>query len=189
MADLVYHFTCTARLPWIVATKELRPGRNQVGRYPVDFLWATTREQGDRTAAAMHGGYRKGVTALVRLALPAEDFEPWPAVAARFPRWTARHIKCLEDAARVRGETNFGCWRVRAEPLPLSRVIQAEAKTYTGDWKPIELACLPSRDPEMRGICFDGSVYFSSQYVLPGEATRYCTGRLSLADWSGEYAV
>jgi hypothetical protein len=48
----LYHFTNTARLLWIVGAKELRPNCNQIGGFPSpDFLWATTRSQGDRTAS------------------------------------------------------------------------------------------------------------------------------------------
>jgi hypothetical protein len=46
----LYHFTDTARLPWILLTRQLEPGRNQVGGYPVDFLWATTNARGDATS-------------------------------------------------------------------------------------------------------------------------------------------
>jgi hypothetical protein len=188
MTDVVYHFTCTARLPWIIATKELRPGRNQVGNYPVDFLWATTRDQGDRTAAAMKT-YRKGQLPLVRLTLPAGDFEAWPAILARFPQWKPEHIEKLQNAARNLGETNFSCWRARAEPLPLSRVIKSEAKTYTGSWKPIELDSLPGPDPAMRAVVFDDHFYFSTQRAEPGVATQYYTSKISLTELLSEYAA
>jgi hypothetical protein len=38
----LYRFTRTARLPWIVGAKELRPNRNQIGGFPSpDFFRAT----------------------------------------------------------------------------------------------------------------------------------------------------
>ena len=65
MSEVVYHFTNSARLPWIIETCELRPGLNRVGDYPnPDFLWATTNQLGDNTASGMSGGsytaYRQG---------------------------------------------------------------------------------------------------------------------------------
>ncbi len=183
MAMTVYHFTCTARLPWIVEAMELRPGRNQIGGYPVDFLWATTNLQGDRTAAAMQG-YRTSLTALVRLTLHAEDFELWPAILERFPQWTPEHVHRLEAAARRRGETNFGHWRVRAEPLPLRRVISVEAKTYTGKWQTIDLSEVCVGIPTMRGVLLNGFVNCSVQNIRPGHPTGYATGKMSLAEWN-----
>ena len=47
VSDRIYHFTDSARLPWIWAVGELRPGRNQIGGMPFDFLWATTNRQGE----------------------------------------------------------------------------------------------------------------------------------------------
>jgi hypothetical protein len=181
----VYHFTCTARLPWIVAAGELQPGRNQIGGYPVDFLWATTNLQGDRTASAM-SGYRAGMTALVRLTLHAEDFELWPAILKRFPQWTPEHIRRLEAAARRRGETNFGYWHARPEALPLSRVISVEAKTYTGKWQTIDPseACLRHPATAFRGVLLNGVVYVAVQAARSGHPTNYTTGKMSLAEWN-----
>jgi hypothetical protein len=180
----VFHFTCTARLPWIVTSGELRPGRNQIGNFPdPDFLWATTRSQGDRTAAGLQG-YRKGFSALVRLTLHAEDFEAWPAITARFPQWTSKYVWALEAAARRRGETNVSCWRARAEPLPLSRIIRAEAKTYRGSWQDIELTSLRCpTNPALRGIVLDDHVYCSFQHIEDRHATTYTAGIMSLEDW------
>ena len=181
----LYHFTNTARLPWIVGAKELRPDCNQIGGFPSpDFLWATTRSQGDRTASGMQG-YRERLTALVRLTLFAEDFEPWPAITARFPQWTIEHVRRLEAAARARGQANFDCWRARAEPLPLSRIISAEAKTYTSSWQEIELSYLqhPS-NPLLRGFILNDKIYCSQQCAREGYPTGYIAETVSLADWS-----
>jgi hypothetical protein len=179
----VYHFTCAARLPWIVASGELRPGRNQLGKYPdPDFLWATTNPRGDRTASAF-AAYRSGDLALVRLTLPEEDFEPWPEITARYPQWTPEQISRLETAALNRGESDFACWRARIEPLPLSRVIKSEAKTYTGTWQPIELVCLINSDPRVRAIALNDVVYCSAQCIQAGRPTKYAIRKLSLAEW------
>ncbi len=181
----LYHFTNTARLPWIVGAKELRPNRDQIGDFPTpDFLWATTRSQGDRTASGMQG-YRERVTGLVRLTLFAEDFEEWPAITARFPQWTIEHVRILEATARASGQA-VDCWRARAEPLPLSRIISAEAKTYTGSWQAIEFSYLqhPS-NPALRGIVLNDKVYCSHQHAQEGQLTGYTVKTVSLADWPG----
>jgi hypothetical protein len=180
----LYHFTCTARLPWIVADRELRPGRNKIGGFPdPDFLWATKRSQGDRTASAMQG-YRKGKTALVRLTVRVEDFEPWPAITARSPQWTTKHMRVLEASARNLGE-DIGCWYARVDPLPLSRFIRAEAKSYAGKWKVVQLSSLqhPTHST-FRGVVLNDEVWFSAQDVREdGQPTGYHTGRMSLEDW------
>jgi len=167
----LYHFTNSARLPWIVGAKELRPDCNQIGGFPSpDFLRAT-RSQGDRTASGMQG-YREPVTALVRLTLFAEDFEPWPAITARSPQWTIEHVRRLEAAARVRGQTNFECWRARAEPLPLSRTIRAEATTYTNSRQAIEVSRLQyPGNPAVRSIILNGKIHCSHQHAQEGYPT------------------
>jgi hypothetical protein len=188
MTDKIYHFTCTARLPWIVESGELRPGRNQVGGYPIDFLWATTSSRGDRTASGMWG-YRAGGTALVRLTLHAEDFEPWPDILKRFPQWTEKHVHKLEAAARRAhrySETDFRRWRARADALPLSRVISAEAKPYTGNWitiDPYAVCVRGNADPDVRGVLLNDTVYVSIQHIEPGQATKYLMQKMSLSEW------
>jgi hypothetical protein len=47
----VYHFTNTARLPWILASGELRPGANKLGWAPVECIWATGSSIGDLTCS------------------------------------------------------------------------------------------------------------------------------------------
>jgi hypothetical protein len=44
MTTRLYHYSDTARLPWILDTGDLRVGRNKIGNFPdPDFLWATPR--------------------------------------------------------------------------------------------------------------------------------------------------
>ena len=126
--DVVYHFTGCFVLPWIIASRELRPSRDKNDGFPnPDFLWATTSPLGDRTATGMDG-YRKNNDPLVRLTLPAEDFESWPDITKRFLSWTAKHVRILERAAHEMGQSDARCWRARTEPLPLTRILRAEAK-------------------------------------------------------------
>jgi len=182
----IYHFTNTARLPRIVLANELRPGRNQIGNYPCDFVWATTNSLGDRSSAALQG-YHEGQTALVRLSLHAEDFELWPDILRRFPQWTAQHVERLEANARKLGETGIHCWRVRAEPLPLSRAIRVEAKHYSGDWRAIDVAaaCVVKPALHLRGVVLGDNVFAAMQRIEPGQRTMYATWKLSAQEWNG----
>ena len=85
MDRTVYHFTDTARLPWILQSGELRPGANRIGGFPhPDFLWATTSERGARSAAASMQGFRTGLTRMVRFILHADDFEAWRDMVRQF---------------------------------------------------------------------------------------------------------
>jgi hypothetical protein len=68
--------------------------------------------------------------------------------------------------------------------LPLSRIIRAEAKTYTGNWRDIDLTALRCpTNPTLRGIVLDDRVYGSSQHIRDGHATAYTAGFMSLEDW------
>jgi hypothetical protein len=139
MMNEIYHFTDTARLPWIAAAGELRPGWKQAPDHPLAFLWATANPHGDPTASAFcwdgyHECYLTGNLALVRIALHAEDFKLWSAVPQRFPQWTPEHVHRLKyETGRHLGRKVIRDWRVMAEPLPLSRAIRVEAKRFLGD--------------------------------------------------------
>jgi hypothetical protein len=133
----VFHFTDTARLPWILATGELRPGRNAIWDFPsADFLWATTDARGDRTASVDRKALRKGFTREVRFTLEAADFEPWSGIRRRFPQWTPEQIDRLERFARSR-RVSPDRWRCRPDPLSSDRWGLVETKTYMGGWKPL----------------------------------------------------
>jgi|1185.fasta_scaffold127551_2 hypothetical protein len=185
-SDVVFHFTDTARLPWILASGELRPGRNQLGGFPdPDFLWATTSPIGDRSASGGYQGYREGVTRLVRITLQAEDFEPWPQITARFPAWTADHSRRLESAAR---QSSPQGWRCRVEPLPRHRWLAIETRTYVDkQWRALPLDVLPGAlDPvavnmspsdKVLGIEIDGQVYCSTQGEGPNGSYSYQVAR------------
>jgi hypothetical protein len=173
----LYHFTCTARLPWIIEANELRPYRNQIGGLSGrNLLWATTSSQVEPAASVLEG-------LLVRLTLFADDFEPWPTMAARLSRSTIKHIRRLEADAGASGRVGVELWRARAEPLPFSRIICVEAKTYTGDWRTIKLPCLqhPS-NPALRGFILGDKVYCSHRLH-----ETICSAEIvSLAEWSRE---
>jgi hypothetical protein len=133
----VYHFTDTARLPWILDAGELKPGANAVGDFPEpEFVWATTCEHGDDTASGGRhvGGYRSGDRWLVRFTLRDEDFELWPDITRNYPAWTASHI------ARLEKRGNPALWRARVGPLPRAAWQAIHVRSYQQPrWEPIPL--------------------------------------------------
>ncbi|MCJ2052004.1 hypothetical protein [Methylobacterium sp. J-070] len=135
--SVVYHYTDTGRLPFILLEGQLKPGRNQIGHYPdPDFLWATTSPLGDRTAAASVDACRAGRVRLVRFVLQAEDFEPWHTIVSRFPAWTPELISSVELAAA--GKSRPQNWRCRSGSLRVERWLAVETRSYTDKvWRPL----------------------------------------------------
>jgi hypothetical protein len=167
----VYHFTDTARLPWILKDGWLRPSDNHV-IYPRDFLWATTDERGSRSSSVLapktKGAYCDGRVALVRFTLASEAFIPWPMILDAYPEWTESHRLLLEKTARQMGDTAIENWRCRAEPIGLSCVIAVHAKAYVGAWKKLEspASVRVSGHPDVLGVRIGGRSYFSRQKSL-----------------------
>lgn len=74
----LYHYTDTARLPWILSSGVLRPSENRIGGMQQDVLWATSNPVGDRSASIDRGGkWRGGDLLHVRFVLDESDFQPW----------------------------------------------------------------------------------------------------------------
>jgi hypothetical protein len=76
----VYHFTDTARLPWILESGMLRVDRGAIGKYPTKFVWATTLLNGDPTCTALSRNQtlesrQNGSLRLVRFTFNASDFD------------------------------------------------------------------------------------------------------------------
>ena len=142
MSTFVYHYTDTARLPWILRDRELRPGRNQYGGFPdPDFLWATTMPIPDATASPAGQkatqALREGRTRLVRFTLRADDFCSWPAIVADYPAWTPGEVRRLEKAAH--GKSNPKHWRCRAEALPRAAWVAVETRGWVDrEWRPLD---------------------------------------------------
>jgi len=177
----VYHFTDTCRLPWIIESGALRPSTNFIGGFPKDFLWATTDAAGDRTASA--GGpqqkvYRDGAVQLIRLTLPGDAFGDWREAVARRPEWTDEHVEMLLGMAR-RLRVDERKWRCRVDPLPMSAVMAAHAKSYRGGrWVPIEATreyCFRpfEGDDDLRGFVINGQAYCARRYSSESGATGY----------------
>jgi hypothetical protein len=173
--DAVYHFTNTARLPWILQGGELRPGANRVGGYPdPEFLWAIADERGAPSASVNLPGYRKGLQ-IVRFTLHADDFEVWREIVRRFPAWTPSQIERLEKAKTARN-CSPALWRCRVEPLPRSRWIEIATKDYTDHaWRSLSPLSqpLPSGAGTL-GLIIGGRTYLSRRSdPKPGQAMSY----------------
>jgi hypothetical protein len=162
MTEVLYHYTDTARLPWIVRSGELRGGKVPAGDFPPqDFLWATSSDTGDKSASAMQG-YRSGLTRLVRFTLHKADFDPWRTIVERFPEWTAKHIELLERAA----ESDPATWWCRVEPLPRSRWLAIATRSYVDKrWRSLDLDVHVEslKGGKVLGVTVAGKAFYSEQ--------------------------
>ena len=176
----LYHYTDSARLPWILEAGELQPGRNKIGGFPnPDFIWATTSPHGDRTASGASAGYRSGDVFLVRLALSTEDFFPWAEVAERYPQWTSVHRKRLELAAG--GKSDPSNWWCREQPLRLEAIKDIQFRTYSNNiWRaaPRELHEANDGDQRWLGVEHSGMLFMSRQVVGNQGQFGYQIGKL-----------
>ena len=136
----IYHFTDTARLPFILNSRKLIPQPDPMEDLPSsNFLWATTDEHGDRTASAMHrwdeDTWCNDFVRLVRITLAAKDFEPWSEIITT--KWSPENIKLMEGRARAWG-VSTGTWRCRTAPLALEQWLAVETRSFLGSWHPFE---------------------------------------------------
>lgn len=180
MIAQVYHFSCTGRLPWILAAGQLQLGGNQTGGYPEPaFLWATTDHRGARSAASFvrqpngRDGYREGKILRVRFTLAAQDFVPWREMAARYPTWTPAQIARLEQVGRELGDDPT-TWCCRDDVLPLDHVLNIETRSYTGhQWRPLTELRLVHLDDGVKAVVLGDTAYLSQRWVFENAATRY----------------
>lgn len=176
----VYHYTDTGRLPWILKSGELRPGRNKIGGFPdPDFLWASTAENGDKSASAFVKEYRAGLTRLVRFTLMASDFEVWPNIVKRFPLWTLDQVERLERAAG--GKSVPALWRCRVNPLRRDAWAAIHTRSFR-DRRWIELATdtrvvdVAQSDGLWLGVDIGAITYLSKEIVGSHGQTGYSIG-------------
>lgn len=161
----VYHFTDTARLPWIISSGELRPSTNRRNGFPLDLLWATTNPAGDKTASASYAKqlHKDGVIQLVRFTLNADSFAPWREVVLGLPGWTEQHAADLEKAAKAAGQ-DTSPWRCRVAPVRDYDWIVVDAKRHNEGWRridPTQAYCMGSG--LRRGFVIDGYAYIATQ--------------------------
>jgi hypothetical protein len=182
----VYHFTDSARLPWILRDQMLKPGSNNIGDFPDDFLWATPDHMGDPTAssAVAKNEYREGRIAHVRFTLTDADFMPWDAMKAAHPRWQARHIAILESAAIKMGALpqQIAQWQCRLEPLRADRWLAVEFRTWRNPrWRAVQPDAPRPVGSAGMGILLDGVVFYSQRRGgADGKPTSYACAKLEL---------
>ncbi|MCJ2069167.1 hypothetical protein MKK75_10185 [Methylobacterium sp. J-030] len=176
--SVIYHYTDTARLPWILQDGVLRPGRNTLGGFPdPDFLWATTMPIPDATASSGGQGalaaLKDGRTRTVRLTLNASDFQGWPDVTAGYPAWTPSEVKRLEKIAY--GGSNPKHWRCRAKALPREAWLAVETRGFRDrEWTAIDphTELLDLGDGAL-GLWIGELAYFSGQIPQPNGNMGY----------------
>jgi hypothetical protein len=168
--NYVYHFTDTMRLPWILDSRELRPGTASKFKFEglpgLDFVWATTNEHRARSAAAFWDNtrYQDGEVCAIRLTLSADDFEPWPEATKRFPEWTDDHIKRFNETSQ--GD-NPADWRTHIGSLGRPKWLAIHARGYLEPWRevPLDLAVCTSPHPTkglpVKSILFGGHAFSS----------------------------
>ena len=183
MSNQVFHITSTLKLPWIIESGRLRPFTNHLpGVGAITYLWATSNRAGDKTAAgarvaeAREDAWRDDLFRLVRLTLPADGFFTWDEVIKR-ENYTDTAVATLHEYDRRKfGEFGQHLWRCRKEPLSLSQVIKAEAKTFRGSWRRISLdqGCLVrTADTECLGYRIGRGVHYSVRYLESDDPTIY----------------
>jgi hypothetical protein len=151
---VVFHFTDTLRLPWILAEQQLNPTRGMAAPdYPrPTFLWATTNAIGDRTAASSHDQgrllWRQGGSLLVRFTLAADDFIPWADIRKQYPQWTPEKIARVERNGRKKG-SDPSWWMCRADILPAQRWLGIETRSYVGSWRPFDFTAYTARELQL----------------------------------------
>ncbi len=133
-AEIIYLYTTSSALPFIL-------GRKHVHDRCHDELHATESRNGEKTTTGTYrlanrgvDPYREGVVQRVRFAVYASDFEKT-------------------------GPDEY----IRAEPLPLDRVIACDVRHYLGHrWKPFDLNSQVYRledHPGYLGVGIDGKLY------------------------------
>ena len=196
----VYHISDTIHLPWIIASGELRPGLiEDAGIGKSRFLWGTTNPQGDLTSwpqRRIHwperflGGYdqlyrilinagqsawQAGAYHMIRFTLAAADFMTLDE-AARSANWTPEQVtEMIEFDQKTYGEFGHKRWRLRHDPLPLSRVLKVESTSYDDReaerWHPLDIGAkgvlLRPKDPRRKGVRIAGRAFYSVPVGLP----------------------
>jgi hypothetical protein len=175
-----YYYTNTVELPWIIECNELRAGTSRIGGLAREMLWVTTNPNGDGISTAMSPAgltlWCAGVTQLVRLTVNAGDFVPIPELVEAHTEWTAGQVAHLAKEARAMGEFVMANWLCRSDPLPLARILRAEAKLRpSGRWTEIDLS--PERCINLgqttRGLIIGSDVYVARRKRLSDGNTEY----------------
>jgi hypothetical protein len=140
ISNLVYHFTDSVRLPWILDAGEIRPGtcRHLEGWPDMNYVWAITNPIGSLSAAAVIGTmgtlYRNCLVWKVRFTLSADDFEPFLETIKHVPGWCDDHTTDVYETACGDDPAD---WRTHYGPIPKAKWLAIHARSYLSDWREI----------------------------------------------------
>lgn len=179
----LYHFTDSMRLARILRSVELRPATYVDAMAGArDFVHATSNQHGEKTAATTMSDpdrkfYRGRSYAKVRFTLDAADFEQWLTVIGRYPEWTPKMIKALEDRGHENGSSPYS-WYARAEPLPLDKVVAVHTMEYPDNrWRPFDLSVAEISTvegrPDIMCVRIGDEIFFSERFVDLDGITGY----------------
>jgi hypothetical protein len=193
-SDVVYHYTDTVYLPWILANGELQPSVTDLfpDVTPLRYLWGTTNPLGDYTTRPLRqihqGGleeeWQAGVFDLVRFTLPANAFLSFSEIL-QFSDWTPEQAAALvEYDRRAYGETGHDMWRCRQDPLRLADVLKVETTSFgdaeTERWRPLDIRrperlLIRSRKPNRLGVRIGRRRFHSNRFERPDRwGSHYC---------------
>jgi hypothetical protein len=191
--DVVYHFTTTANLPWILASGALMPTRCvDVGLGVSHFLWGTSDPTGDPTAAPFrkvhwhdagdrdcysHGhNWYSGEMRIVRFTLPGNAFLSWRETQ-QFEGWSPQQIAdVIAQDHQDYGVFDHDTWRLRRDPLRLADVLAVEWTSYddreTERWHAIDISdpakiLLPTNRVDLLGVLIGRRAFYSNRIVTP----------------------
>jgi hypothetical protein len=171
------------RLPRILVSGELRPSSYvNPADGARDFLHATSNQNGEKTATTSlqdeYGLYfRRQAYARARFTLDADHFEPWMAVVGRYPEWTPKMIKTLQDRGHKHGSSPYS-WYARANPLPLENVVAIHTMTHPDNcWRRLhrsmaEISTVQDT-VDVMSIRVGDRIFFSDQYTEPDGVMAY----------------
>lgn len=199
---IVFHFTDSLRLPWILAAGELRPSVTTFGgeySAPLRYVWGTTNPEGDLTAGPLrrihkeHGWedeWQAGAFLLVRFTLPANAFLSFSEMIREFSDWTPEQaVALIEYDRRVFGETGHDKWRCRHDPLRLRDVLKVETTSYAqvgaylfegarSEWQPLDISrperlLIRSRKANRLGVRIGGRRFHSDRFEYADRRGSY----------------
>jgi hypothetical protein len=175
MSKVVYHFTTSMPLPWIVSSGGLypMPGRD-VGIGYSKLIWATAKRAGEKTSSAkfmtqvLKRAWQADMFRIIRFTISAKHFDTWPETVRR-EGWTEREEFLLRrDDMWHRFEAGHDLWHCRPTPLSLDDVRNVELRACGDRWRRLELDpdCVvrAKKKPGRMGYRFpDGKILFADR--------------------------
>jgi hypothetical protein len=160
---MIYHFTDSCRLPFILRDGWLRPGEN-IGPFPAEVLWATELSSGDPTATyAYTPHYRMGGIYAVRFTLDRSSFFRWAELHDRVLGWGVKHDEMLLKASRGADTSKWWC---STSAISLEDVAAIEGRTYANNqWIAVDdnWFQMLAQGRHWLGTNFRGKQYLSNQ--------------------------